>query len=79
MRGGQVRPHQPRQRFAYPLQLHSVNFLSPLYILIILFRCLLTSRCSGQLRGETVDLILSLLGYECASEADEFIKFVIFA
>ena len=39
MRGGQVKPHQLRQGFAYPLQLPSVNFISCPYILVILFRC----------------------------------------
>ena len=76
---GQVRPCQTRQRFAYPLQLHSVNFLSRLYILVVSFRCLLTSGCSRRLWGETVSFILSLFGYECTSEVDEFIRITVFA
>ena len=64
MRGGQVRPCQPRQRFTYPLLLPFINFLSRLYILVVSFRCLLTSRCNCQLWGGTVNFILSLLGYE---------------
>ena len=49
MRGSQVRPCQLHQRFAYPLQLPSVNFISCPYILVILFTCLLSSRCNRQL------------------------------
>ena len=37
MRGGQGRPCQPRQGFAYPLQLPSVSFLPRLHILVVSF------------------------------------------
>ena len=59
-------PHQTRERFAYPVQLLSASFL---------FR---RSRCSRQLRGGTVDFILSLLVNEPMSKADEFIRTVTF-
>ena len=79
MREGQVKPCQSRQRFAYSLQLLSVNFISRLYILVILFRCLLPSRCNLQIWSRTIDFILSLSGRECASEADEFTKTIALA
>ena len=58
--GHKIFPCQPRQWFAYPLQLHSVNFLSHLYILVISFKCLLTSRCSVSFEVEQ-----STLSYHC--------------
>ena len=60
MRGGQVRPCQTRQRFVYPLQLPSVNFLFRLYILVVSFRCLLTSGCIV-----TFEVEPSTLSYRC--------------
>ena len=79
MRGSQVKPRQLRQGFAYPLQLPFVNFISRPYILVVLFRCFVVARCSRQLLCGTVDFILSLLGHERASEADEFTKTVTLA
>jgi len=78
MRGGQVRPCQTRQRFAYPLQLPSVNFQPCLYILVVSFRCLLTSRCSRQFWSWTANFTLSLLGHWRASKANKFIRTVAF-
>ena len=56
-----------------------VNFISRPYILVDMFRCLLSSRCNHQLWSGTIYFILLLSGHERASEIDEFIRTVTFA
>ena len=55
MRRGQVRLCQTCQRFIYPLRLLSVNFLSCLCILVVLFKCRTHQPCA-----ETVGFMVSL-------------------
>ena len=79
MHGGQVKSHQLRQGFAYPLQLPSVNFISRPYILVVLFRCFVVRTVESLALSGTVDFILSLLGHERPSEANEFTKTIALA
>ena len=74
MHGGQVKSHQLRQGFTYPLQLPFVNFISRPYILVVLFRCFVVRTVELLALSGIVDFILSLLGHERPSEADEFTK-----